>query len=438
MAEPANWTVPFRALRSRNYRLFFTGQSISLMGTWMTRIATSWLVYRLTDSAFLLGITGFVGQIPAFFLAPIAGVWLDRWNKHRTLVATQVLAMIQSFALAGLTLTGRINIWWVTFLVLFQGFINAFDMPARQSFVVEMIDERADLSNAIALNSSMVNGARLVGPAIAGVVIAASSAGWCFFIDGVSYIAVILSLLAMRIKERPSRRARKRVWEEMTEGWKYVTESSAIRSILLMLAVISLVGMPYSVLAPIMAGNVLHGGPHTYGFLMGMSGVGALFSAITLALRRTVLGLGRMIWVAAATFGVGLIVFGVSRWVWLSMLMMTFTGFGMMQQMAASNTILQTIVADDKRGRVMSFYTLSILGVTPIGSLMAGTIAARLGAPATLEAGGACCLAAALWFARKLPEIRRIIRPIYIELGILPEAAQGIQAASAIQAPPEG
>src|SRR5579883_689222 len=289
MAEPANWTVPFRALRSRNYRLFFTGQSISLMGTWMTRIATSWLVYRLTDSAFLLGITGFVGQIPAFFLAPIAGVWLDRWNKHRTLVATQVLAMIQSFALAGLTLTGRINIWWVTFLVLFQGFINAFDMPARQSFVVEMIDERADLSNAIALNSSMVNGTRLAGPAIAGLVIAAVGEGWCFFIDGVSYIAVIVSLLAMRFAAPPAARAKKRVWEEMREGWSYITGSPAIRSILLLLALASTIGMPYTVLIPIMAGSVLGGGPHTMGFLMAMSGVGALSSAITLALRKSVI-----------------------------------------------------------------------------------------------------------------------------------------------------
>ncbi|HEY7335282.1 MAG TPA: MFS transporter [Bryobacteraceae bacterium] len=433
-----DWAVTLRALRSRNYRLFFTGQTVSLIGTWMTRVATSWLVYRLTDSALLLGVTGFAGQIPAFFLAPIAGVWLDRWDKHRALVVTQVLAMLQSFALAALALSGTINIWWITFLVLAQGFINAFDMPARQSFVIEMIEDRGDLSNAIALNSSMVNGTRLVGPAIAGVVIAAVGEGWCFFIDGASYIAVIASLLAMRIEKGQAKRPKKRVWDELSEGWRYVTGSPAIRSILLLLGLVSIVGMPYTVLVPIMAGNVLHGGPNTLGFLMGMSGVGALASAISLALRRTVVGLGRMIAISAGVFGAGLIVFGVSRLVWLSMLTMILTGFGMMQQMAASNTILQTIVDDDKRARVMSFYTLSILGVTPIGSLLAGAIAARFGAPATMVWGGILCAAGSAWFFRKLPEIRRIIRPIYIELGIIPEVAEGMQSASALRAPPEG
>ncbi|MBV8846355.1 MAG: MFS transporter [Bryobacterales bacterium] len=433
-----DWAETLRALRSRNYRLFFTGQTVSLIGTWMTRIATSWLVYRLTDSALLLGLTGFAGQIPAFFLAPIAGVWLDRWDKHRTLVATQVLAMLQSLALAYLAFTGIINIWWITFLVLAQGTINAFDMPARQSFVIEMIERRADLSNAIALNSSMVNGTRLIGPAIAGMVIAAVGEAWCFLIDGISYIAVIVSLLAMRIERNATQRPKKRVWDEMVEGWRYVTGSPAIRSILLVLALVSIVGMPYTVLVPIMAGNVLHGGAHTMGFLMGMSGVGALASAFSLALRKTVIGLGRMIWISAAAFGVGLIVFGLSRWVWLSMLMMIATGFGMMQQMAASNTILQTIVQDDKRGRVMSFYTFAILGVTPIGSLFAGALASRFGAPTTLVLGGICCAAGALWFYRKLPEIRRIVRPIYIELGIIPEVAEGIRSAAALQTPPEG
>jgi MFS family permease len=433
-----DWATTLRALRSRNYRLFFTGQTVSLIGTWMTRIATSWLVYRLTDSAFLLGITGFAGQIPAFFLAPIAGVWLDRWDKHRTLVATQVLAMIQSLALAYLAFSGFINIWWITFLVLAQGVINAFDMPARQAFVIEMIEHRADLSNAIALNSSMVNGTRLIGPAIAGVVIAAVGEAWCFMIDGISYIAVIISLLLMHIERSGSRRPNKRVWDEMVEGWAYVTGSPAIRTILIVLGLVSIVGMPYTVLVPIMAGNVLHGGAHTMGFLMGMSGVGALASAISLALRKTVVGLGRMIWISAGVFGAGLIIFGVSRWVWLSMLMMAATGFGMMQQMAASNTILQTIVEDDKRGRVMSFYTFAILGVTPIGSLLAGSIAARFGAPFTLVVGGIWCCIGSVWFYRKLPEIRRIIRPIYIELGIIPEVAEGMRSASVLNTPPEG
>jgi MFS family permease len=433
-----DWAVTVRALQSRNYRLFFTGQTVSLIGTWMTRIATSWLVYRLTDSALLLGVTGFAGQIPAFFFAPIAGVWLDRWDKHRALVITQVLAMLQSLALAALAFTGTINIWWIMFLVLAQGFINAVDMPARQSFVIEMIERRGDLSNAIALNSSMVNGTRLIGPAIAGVVIAAVGEAWCFLIDGISYIAVIISLLAMRIERSGSQRLKKRVLDELAEGWRYVTDSPAIRSILLVLGLVSIVGMPFTVLVPIMAGNVLQGGPHTMGFLIGMSGVGALASAIALALRKTVVGLGRMIAISAAVFGAGLIVFGVSRLVWLSMLTMVAAGFGMMQQMAASNTILQTIVEDDKRGRVMSFYTLAILGLNPIGSLLAGAIAARFGAPTTLVWGGICCGVGSLWFYRKLPEIKRIIRPIYIELGIIPEVAEGIRSASAFQSPPEG
>jgi len=426
-----------RALRSPNYRLFFAGQSLSLIGTWMTRIATSWLVYRLTNSALLLGVISFAGQIPAFFLAPIAGVWIDRWNRHRTLVWTQVLSMIQSFALAALALTGVINIWWLMALVLMQGLINAFDMPARQAFVVEMIVDRADLGNAIALNSSMVNGARLIGPALGGLIIAAVGEGYCFLIDGVSYIAVIVSLLMMTVDRRAARGAAKRVWSELAEGWKYVVESDAIRSILLQLALVSLIAMPYMVLMPIMVGTVLHGGPHTLGFLMGASGVGALISAISLALRRTVVGLGRMIAISSAMFGAGLIVLGLSRELWISMPIMLFTGFGMMQQLAASNTILQTIISDDKRGRVMSFYTLAVLGVTPIGSLLAGTFASKFGAPTTLAGGGVCCLAGAAWFARKLPTLRALIRPIYRRLGILPEVAAGLQSATALEVPPE-
>ena len=418
-----------RALRSRNYRLFFAGQSVSLIGTWMTRLAMSWIVYQLTDSAFLLGLTSFMGQIPAFFVAPIAGVWLDRWNRHRVLVITQVLAMTQSLALAALAFTGYINLWWVIGLALMQGLINAFDMPARQAFVIEMIEERGDLGNAIALNSSMVNGAKLVGPAIAGVLVATAGAGVCFLIDGISYVAVIYSLLAMRVAPAQPRLAQRGALEELVEGWKYVVESPAIRSILLLLALVSVIGMPYTVLLPVVAAEVLHGGAHTLGFLMAMSGVGALASAIGLALRKTVLGLGKRIAISAAVFGGGLVLLGVSRSVTISLLLMIVTGFGMMQQMAASNTILQTIAADDKRGRVMSFYTLSILGMNPIGSLLAGAVAARIGVPATMIGAGAICLTGAAWFYWKLPEIRRVIRPIYRELGILPAEAL---------APPEG
>ena len=416
------WPLAVRALRSRNYRLFFVGQSISLIGTWMTRLATAWLVYRLTDSALLLGIVGFAGQIPAFFLAPLAGVWLDRWNRHRTLVWTQAVAMVQSLALAGLALSGVINIWWILGLSLLQGLVNAFDMPARQAFVIQMIDDRADLSNAIALNSSIVNGSRLIGPAVAGLVIAAVGEGYCFLIDGISYIAVIWSLLAMRIAPVESRADQKHVLQELAEGWTYIVESPAIRSILVVLALASLVGMPFTVLLPIMAGNVLHGGPHTLGFLMGASGIGAFTSALSLALRRSVLGLGRMIAISCGMMGAGLVLFAISRVLWVSLALMMLVGFGMMQQMAGSNTIVQTIVADSKRGRVMSYYTLAILGMAPFGSLLAGTLAERFGAPATLAGGGVLCVLASLWFARQLPAMRRVMRPIYAELGILPEA----------------
>ena len=435
--QSRGWKFTLRALRHRNYRLFFGGQSISLIGTWMTRIATSWLVYRLTDSAWLLGVVGFAGQIPTFLLAPFAGVWVDRLNRHRLLVVTQVLAMLQSFALAVLALSNRITVWDVIWLSAFQGLINAFDMPARQAFVVEMVDEREDLSNAIALNSSMVNMARLIGPSLAGIVIAAVGEGYCFLIDGLSYLAVIASLLLMRIRGGAVRQRAKSMLGELSEGWTYVSRSTAIRALLLLLALVSLVGMPYTVLMPIFAGSILHGGAHTLGFLMAASGVGALAGAVHLASRKTVLGLGRVTAFSAALFGAGLITFSLSRWFWLSLALMFVTGLGMMQQMAATNTILQTIVDEEKRGRVMSYYTMAFVGMAPFGSLIAGTVAAHIGAPRTLLISGLCCVGGAAWFAVNLKEVRRVVRPIYVELGILPEVASGIQSASALQAPPE-
>jgi MFS family permease len=412
-----------RALRHRNYRLFFAGQTVSLIGTWMTRIATSWLVYRLTGSALLLGLVGFAGQIPSFLLAPFAGVLIDRWNRHRLLVVTQVLALLQSAALAALALTGVINIWHVLLLSLAQGLINAFDMPARQAFVVEMVEKREDLPNAIALNSSMVNAARLLGPSIGGVVIAAVGEGWCFFGDAVSYLAVIASLLLMRVAPRPARPAQgTRVLQELRAGWAYVTGSAPIRSILLLLAVVSLAGMPYTVLMPVFASGILGGGPHTLGFLMAATGVGALLGALFLASRRSVLGLGKIIPAMAALFGLGLIGFSLSRVLWLSLVLLLATGLGFMVQMAASNTLLQTLVDDDKRGRVMSFYTMAFMGTTPFGSLLAGGLASRIGAPYTLLLGGLGCILAALWFASRLPGLRDAVRPIYVERGILPGA----------------
>jgi MFS family permease len=432
-----DWKFALRALRHRNYRLFFTGQTVSLIGTWMTQIATSWLVYRLTGSAWLLGIVGFAARIPTFLLGPFAGVWVDRWNRHRTLVVTQILSMLQSFALAWLALAGIITIREVIWLGLAQGIINAFDMPARQAFVIQMVEDRADLGNAIALNSSMVNLARLLGPSIAGVVIAAVGEGFCFLIDGFSYLAVIASLLAMRIAPAQARRVGKTISQELKQGWSYVTHFVPIRSILLLLALVSLVGMQYTVLMPIFAAQVLHGGAHTLGFLMGASGIGALIGAMFLAARKSVVGLGRMVPIAATGFGVGLIALGLSRFLWLSLLLMLFVGGSMMIQMAASNTILQTIVQDDKRGRVMSFYSMAFLGMAPFGSLLAGALASRVGAPRTVVICGSICIVGAGWFASQLSAIREIVHPIYRKLGIIPEIAAGIQNANALLTPPE-
>jgi MFS family permease len=421
-----------RALRHRNYRLFFGGQSVSLIGTWMTRIATSWLVYRLTGSAMLLGLVGFAGQLPTFLLGPIAGVWVDRLDRHKVLVLTQVLAMLQSFALAVLALLGRITVWDILWLNAFQGLINAFDMPARQAFVVEMVTDRNDLSNAIALNSSMVNMARLVGPSIAGIIIAAVGEGYCFLIDGFSYLAVIASLLLMHLAATTPVRRGKNVFADLKEGWQYVTGFSPVRDVMLLLCVASLMGMPYMVLMPIFAGTILRGGPHTLGFLMGATGVGALTGAILLAARKSVLGLGRVVPLASAAFGGGLIAFAFSRWLWLSFILMFVVGLGMMQQMAGSNTILQTISPDDKRGRVMSYYTVSIVGMAPFGSLLSGWLAARIGAPLALAIGGACCLAGAGLFALRLPRIRELVHPIYVQLGIIPEIAEGLNSAAVL------
>jgi len=412
-----------RALRHRNYRLFFVGQSISLTGTWLTRVATSWLVYRLSGSALLLGIVGFAAQIPTFFLAPLAGVWVDRWNRHRVLVVTQLLAMMQSGLLAFFALNETITVTHVLVLSVFQGLINAFDMPARQAFTVEMIEDRADLANAIALNSSMVNAARLLGPSIAGVLIAAVGEGWCFAIDSISYVAVVVSLLAMRLEPRPTAQERKSALSEMYEGFRYVCGFAPIGAVLLLLALVSLMGVPYIVLMPVIASEVLHGGAHTLGFLMAGSGLGALIGALYLASRTTVFGLGRIVAYSASVFGVGLIAFSRSHVFWLSWLLMVVTGVAMMVQMAASNTILQTLVDEDKRGRVMSFYTMAFFGTIPFGSLLAGTLADRIGAPDTILVGGGACIIGALLYMRELPELRRATRPVYRRLGIYPGSA---------------
>ncbi len=420
----------WRALRHRNFRLFFAGQSISLIGTWMTRVATAWLVYRLTRSSVLLGTVSFAGQIPTFLLAPFAGVLVDRWNRRTVLVATQVAALVQSLLLAWLALSNQATIAEILVLSIFQGCINAFDMPARQSFMLEMVTEdgqrnREDLSNAIAINSSMVNLARLIGPSLAGMLIAVSNEGWCFLIDGISYFAVIASLLMMRLSAtRPealaaAQRARESFFLQLREGWNFVRRHAPIRTILLLFAIVSLMGWPFTVLMPIFAAQVLSGGPHTLGFLMGALGIGSLASAISLVLRKSVRGMLKLIPIAAAVFGIGLIGFGFSHTLWLSILILLVVGFGMMQGLTCSNTIIQTIVPEDKRGRVMSYYTIAFVGMAPFGSLFAGWLAHVIGAPGTVILSGFFCILGAAWFSSQFNLLRQEMRPIYERLGIL-------------------
>jgi MFS family permease len=417
-----------RAFSYPNYRLFFGGQIVSLIGSWISMTATSWLVYRLTGSAMVLGVVGFAGQFPGFVMGPFAGAYLDRWDRHRVLVATQSISMLQSFALALLTFTGHVTVPAIVVLNAVQGVVNAFDMPARQAFLTTMISDREDLANAIALNSSMFNAARLVGPSIAGVMIATAGEAWCFLVDGVSYFAVILALVAMKNVRRLDRHtSHPGIVEHLLEGWRYVFGFRPIRSLMLQLAWLCLVAMPFSVLMPVFADEILGGGPHTLGFLMGASGLGALSGALWLTTRKSVVGLGRVILINTVVFGGGLIGFGLSRSLPISVMFLTISGFGMMAQTASTNTVIQTIVDEEKRGRVMSFYTMAFLGTAPFGSLLAGWLSTRIGAPQTVMLSGALCIATAAWFSRELPAIRALVRPIYVRMGILPEVAQGLQ-----------
>jgi MFS family permease len=427
----------FRSLRYRNYRLFFGGQSISLIGTWMQRIAMGWLVYRLSNSALVLGVVAFAGQIPGLILTPLGGVAADRYNRHRLLVITQILAMIQAAILTLLVLTDNIVIWHLVLLNIFLGIINAFDMPVRQAFVVEMIEKREDLGNAIALNSSMMNMAKMAGPTVAGVLIAVVGEGMCFLINTISYVAVIVSLFLMKLTKVKTKSNKTTAWEEMKGGFVYTFGFAPIKYIILLLGLVSLTGMSYIVLMPIFAKDILHSGPRTLGFLMGASGIGALTGAMYLAGRKSVLGLGRMIPIASGLFGIGLICFSLSTVIWISIFFMLLAGFGMMVQMAACNTVLQTMVDDDIRGRVMSFYAMSFMGVTPFGSLLAGSLANKIGAEKTLLINGAVCVLGAALFAMKLPVLRKMIHPIYVKKGIIPEVNKAIQSATELGVPPE-
>lgn len=419
-----------RSLGHRNFRLYFGGQLVSLIGTWMQQVALSWLVYITTESPFWLGMVTFCGQLPTFFLAPVAGVVVDRVNRHRLIVVTQTLAMTQAFVLAFLVLSDLIVLWQILVLSAFLGIVNVFDMTGRQAFFTQMIARREDLANAIALNSSMVNGTRLVGPALAGLLLAWTSAGVCFLINGVSYLAVLAALLAMEVPPRSDEAPPKRFVHGLGEGIRYAFGFTPIRDILLLLSLVSLTGMSYTVLLPIFAREVLKGGADTLGWLTAAAGLGALTSAVALAARKTVLGLGRWIAVAPGLFGVALIAFSFSVNLWLSMTFLLVAGFALMAGLAASNTILQTIVDEDKRGRVMSFYAMAFMGVAPLGSLVAGTLADRIGAEVVVRIAGGVCIVGSIIFALRLPHVRAAIRPIYRNLGILPEVATGIDAAS--------
>jgi len=413
----------FRALRYKNFRIFFLGQSVSLIGTWMQYVAMSWLVYRMTNSALMLGVVGFSSQIPAFILAPFTGVLADRHNRHKILVVTQTLAMFQAFILAFLTLTGHIAVWHIIVLGIFLGCVNALDIPARHSFILEMVEGKENLGNAIALNSMMFNMARLIGPSIAGVLIAIAGEGVCFLINAVSYLAVIASLLAMKMpgRDNEKKEADYNMLKDLREGFNYAFGFVPIKAILFLLGIISLMGMSYAVLMPVFAKDILHGGPHTLGFLMGAVGVGSLAGTIYLASKKNIITLGRMLPVAAGIFSLSIMIFSFSHSLTFSLALLFFSGFGIMVQMAASNTILQTIVDDDKRGRIMSFYTMAFMGMAPFGSLFSGMLASRIGVSNTLVISGSCCIFAAIIFAFNLPSLRKTVRPIYVKMGIVSE-----------------
>ena len=401
-----------RALRHRNFQLFFSGQLISLTGTWMQTVAQSWLVYRLTGSSLLLGSVGFASQIPVFLVAPIGGMVADRVNRHKVVISTQIASLVLAFILSALTLTHTVKVWHIFVLAALLGVVNAFDIPGRQSFLVDMVG-RDDLMNAIALNSSMFNGARVIGPAIAGILVARIGEGWCFFANGVSYIAVIIGLLLMRV-HCPRRSESDSPLEDIIEGFRWSSHTGPIRSLLLLLGVVSLVGMPYTVLMPIFADRILHGGARGMGILMGFTGIGALLGALTLALRSGIRGLGKLVSICCAGFGISLIAFSFSKIFWLSAALLIPVGFFIMLQMACSNTLIQSMVPDALRGRVMAVYSMMFMGMAPFGALLGGAMADRVGAPIAVATGGAASIAGAIWFARQLPIFRGEARELII------------------------
>ncbi|MCU1296326.1 MAG: major facilitator superfamily transporter [Acidobacteriaceae bacterium] len=406
-----------RALRHRNFQLFFGGQLISLIGTWMQNVAQAWLVYRLTGSSLLLGSVGFASQIPVFLFAPIGGIVADHFNRHRVVIATQTTSMVLALILAALTLTGRVQVWHVFVLASLMGIVNAFDIPARQSFLVDMVGKE-DLMNAIALNSSMFNGARIIGPAVAGVLVASIGEGWCFFVNGVSYIAVITGLLLMKLPPRTYQRPVGSPLEHIIEGFRFVRRTAPIRAILLLLGLISLVAMPYTVLMPVFADRILHGGARGLGILMGATGIGALLAALTLATRRGVYGLGRWVAFSCAGFGALLLLFSFSRNFWLSTALLLPVGFCMMLETSSSNTLIQAMVPDHLRGRVMAVYSMMFMGMAPFGALLGGALADRIGAPLTVAMGGIACIGGAILFGLQLPKIRVEARQLIVQQAV--------------------
>jgi len=419
-----------RALRNRNYRLFFTGQGLSLIGTWMQSVAMGWLVYRLTNSPFYLGIVGFASQVPVLIAAPLGGVLADRLDRKRILIITQLLSMFQALAVTILAMTGVIQPWHIIILGMLLGAINGFDMPTRQAFVCELVDNPDDLPNAIALNSFIFNGARLIGPPIAGILIALTGEGICFLINAVSFVPVLAAFAAMKIKPITIARHNGPLLAGLKEGVSYAFGFVPIRVILILLVFIGLVAMPYAVLLPVFARDVLNGDSKTLGFLMAASGVGATTGAMFLASQRNVGRLGGIIASSMCTFAIGIIVFSASRTLWFSMIMMALIGFGLMVLIVSLNTLLQTIVDDEKRGRVMSLYSMAFIGMAPLGSLLAGSSAHSIGAPLTVRLCGVLCLLAAVLFFRKLLEISKLIRPIYARKGVIPAVADGVARAS--------
>jgi MFS family permease len=405
-----------RSLRHRNFQLFFSGQLISLIGTWMQNIAQSWLVYRLTGSSLLLGLVGFAGQIPVFLFAPLGGMTADRWNRHRVVIGTQTASMILALILAALTLLRVVRVWEIVVLAALLGAVNAFDIPARQSFLIDMVG-REDLMNAIALNSSMFNGARVIGPAIAGLLVAWIGEGWCFFANGVSYIAVIIGLLLMNLGPLRQVPTESSPLEHIAEGFRYVQRTAPILALMLLIGLVSLVAVPYSVLMPIFADHILHGGARGLGILMGATGIGALLGALTLATRHGVHGLGRWVGFSAMSFGISLILFSFSKWFLVSMILLVPVGYSVMLQMSSSNTLIQSMVPDELRGRAMSVYTMMFMGMAPVGSLFAGTVADRIGAPWTVAIGGLGAVVGSIVFLKELPSLRFEARRLIIQQG---------------------